>query len=185
MRSKAILLVFLTSGLLCGLALAGFALAGAAAPAKVQKLSATLTAAQEVGGVKAPGATGQFKATLDGRSLTWKLTFGRLTGQATAAHVHLGKKGVAGAVAVPLCGPCTSGAHGTVKVTAAVAAALGKGRTYANVHTAKNPNGEIRGQVEGGNAASSSPAGTATTGTSTGGGYDPGGGYGSGDDDGY
>ena len=111
-------------------------------------LSASLTPAQEVGAtVKAPGASGKFKAKLDGRKLTWSLTFTGLTGQATAAHIHLGRTGISGPVAVPLCGPCRSGAHGTVTVKASVAAALAKAAAYANVHTAKNPAGEIRGQL--------------------------------------
>ena len=48
---------------------------------------------------------------------------------------------------VPLCGPCTSTSAGSTKVSAAVAKALQSGGTYVNVHTAKNPNGEIRGQI--------------------------------------
>jgi hypothetical protein len=38
-------------------------------------------------------ASGTFTATLSGSKLSWKLTFKRLTGKATAAHIHLGKKG--------------------------------------------------------------------------------------------
>ena len=41
----------------------------------------------------------------------WKLTFAKLSGAATAAHIHLGAKGKAGNVLVALCGPCTSGAR--------------------------------------------------------------------------
>jgi hypothetical protein len=93
-------------------------------------------------------ASGSFTATLTGTKLSWKLTFDHLTGAATAAHVHSGAKGKAGPVIVPLCGPCKSPASGTARVTAAVAKMLSGGGTYVNVHTAKNPNGEIRGQVK-------------------------------------
>jgi hypothetical protein len=50
---------------------------------------------------------------------------------------------------VPLCAgnKCKSGIHGTVTLTAATLKAVTHGGTYVNVHTAKNPNGEIRGQV--------------------------------------
>ena len=94
-------------------------------------------------------ASGNFTATLTGTKLSWKLTFDHLTGAATAAHVHSGAKGKAGPVIVPLCGPCKSPASGTAHVTAALAKMLQNGNTYVNVHTMKNPNGEIRGQVKG------------------------------------
>ena len=95
----------------------------------------------------ADGGSGRFTGTLTGRSLKWKLTFKGLTGPASAAHIHLGKRGVAGAVAVPLCGPCRSGVHGKTRVTASVAKALKARGAYVNVHTAKNPDGEVRGQI--------------------------------------
>jgi hypothetical protein len=68
---------------------------------------------------------------------------------AIAAHIHLGKTGKAGNVVVPLCAnaKCKSGVHGSATLTAAVLKALTTDGTYVNVHTAKNPNGEIRGQV--------------------------------------
>ena len=95
----------------------------------------------------ATGGAGRFTGTLTGRSLKWKLTFRNLTGPAAAAHIHLGKRGTAGPVAVSLCGPCHSGVHGKTKVSAKVARALKTRGAYVNVHTAKNPNGEIRGQI--------------------------------------
>jgi hypothetical protein len=94
------------------------------------------------------GAAGKFTATVSGTTVTWKLTFSHLTGQATAAHIHAGKKGVPGPVIVPLCGPCTSPASGTGTVTAAQLTQMKNGGTYVNVHTAKNGGGEIRGQIK-------------------------------------
>ena len=84
--------------------------------------SATLTAAQEVPTqtVKAPAAKGAFHATVSGKTLKWTLTFSKLTGPATAAHIHLGAKGKAGNVLVPLCGPCKSGASGSAPLTGAL-----------------------------------------------------------------
>jgi hypothetical protein len=79
--------------------------------------------------------------------LAWRLTFSRLTGKAVAAHIHSGARGRPGPVIVPLCAPCKSGARGTATVNASVLNALQSGRTYVNVHTAKNPAGEIRGQL--------------------------------------
>ena len=80
--------------------------------------------------------------------LAWRLTFSGLSGPATAAHVHLGIRGQAGAVAIPLCGPCSSSSKGSATVTPAQATALLRSGTYANIHTTKNANGEIRGQIE-------------------------------------
>ena len=111
--------------------------------------SATLTAAQEIPkqAVKVPAAKGAFHATLSGKTLTWKLTFSHLSGPALQAHIHLGAMGKSGNVVVPLCGPCMSGATGTATMTAAELSAFKKHLLYVNVHTAKNPDGEIRGQL--------------------------------------
>lgn len=111
--------------------------------------TAPLSSGQEIPKqvVKDANAHGLFKATLRGTQLKWKLTFAKLTGPATAAHIHMAKKGVAGAVVVPLCGPCKSGETGTATVSAAVATAFKKHLLYVNVHTTKNPAGEIRGQL--------------------------------------
>jgi CHRD domain-containing protein/cytochrome c len=97
--------------------------------------------------------TGTFTGTLEVASakratLTWKLTFARLTGPAIAAHVHLGAPGKAGKVLVPLCGPCRSGRGGTKRVSPAAATAMITGKAYVNVHTKRNPRGEIRGTVK-------------------------------------
>lgn len=119
------------------------------ARASTISIQAKLTAKQEVPAqvVKDKKAKGLFTAKLVGRKLTWKLTFSGLTGPATAAHIHLGAMGKAGNVLIPLCTPCTSGAHGKVTFTAAMKKALTHHKLYVNVHTAKNPNGETRGQL--------------------------------------
>jgi hypothetical protein len=92
--------------------------------------------------------SGKYAENKTGATLTWKLTFTRLTGKALAAHIHKGKRGQAGPVVVPLCGPCQSGQAGKVHISKAVVAALEKNNAYVNVHTAKNAAGEIRGQVK-------------------------------------
>jgi CHRD domain-containing protein len=131
---------------------AALAAAGFAAVEKegTYKLSSKLTAGREVPkpkGVPAK-ATGTFTGTLKGKKLTFKLTFSNLSGKAMAAHIHKGKAGKAGAVIVPLCGPCKSGLKKTVTVSSAARNAIERNGTYVNVHTAKNAAGEIRGQVK-------------------------------------
>jgi hypothetical protein len=125
-----------------------------AAARESYKVSATLTGKAEVPAPKSAAlARGTFTGTyVENKTgaavLKWKLTFSRLTGRASAAHIHGAKPGVAGPVLVPLCGPCRSGQTGTAKISKAVVAKLEGGRAYVNVHTAKNAAGEIRGQVK-------------------------------------
>ena len=131
-------------------ALALSALSGAAV--KTTIWTAALSSGQEIPKqvVKAPNAHGLFKGTLSGSTLKWKLTYAKLTGPATGAHIHMAAKGKAGDVVVPLCGgtpTCHSGITGSVTVTATMKTAFKKHLLYVNVHTAKNPNGEIRGQL--------------------------------------
>lgn len=124
-----------------------------AAPAKRFSLEARLTAGAAMPRPKETrGGEGLFTATLTptaaGATLVWRLTFEQLTGSAVAAHIHKGRPGRAGPVLVPLCSPCRSGAHGTAKLSGQPARhAVLFGETYVNVHTKRNPDGEIRGQI--------------------------------------
>ena len=132
----------------CALALS--ALSGAAV--KTTTWTAALSSGQEIPKqvVKNANAHGLFKATLSGTTLKWKLTYAKLTGPATAAHIHMAAKGKAGNVLVPLCGAspvCKSGLTGTATLTQTEITAFKKHLLYVNVHTAKNPAGEIRGQL--------------------------------------
>jgi CHRD domain len=113
------------------------------------KLNAAMNIGQETSRVKSvkAGAAGSFTATLNGTTLKWTLTFKNLSGPATAAHIHTAPRHVAGPIILPLCDPCTSPVSGTMVLTADQVKDLLAGKDYANVHTAKNPGGEIRGQI--------------------------------------
>jgi CHRD domain-containing protein len=130
-------------------ALAVTAFAGAAPRANPIMAAAKLTAKEEVPKqvVKNTKASGSFTLDVTGTKATFSLKFSGLTGTATAAHIHLGGMGKAGPVVVPLCGPCKSPVKGTATLTAALLKDLKTHKLYVNVHTAKNPNGEIRGQL--------------------------------------
>ena len=138
---------------IAALAVVAFVLAGAASGARhmsTMSFAATLNAGQEIphpSGTQS-GASGKFTATVNGSTIKWTLTFSHLTGAASAAHIHAGKKGVAGPVLIALCGPCTAHESGTGTITSAQVKKLQSGGTYVNVHTAKNAGGEIRGQVK-------------------------------------
>jgi hypothetical protein len=142
------LVALITAGALCALAVAALSLAATRATVWTAALSSGQEIPKQV--VKDTAAHGQFKGTLTGSTLKWRLTFSKLTGPATAAHIHMAAKGVSGNVVVPLCGPCKSGMTGTATLTAALKTAFKKHLLYVNVHTAKNANGEIRGQLAAG-----------------------------------
>jgi hypothetical protein len=123
------------------LAFAGIAY-GASSPVMI---GTTLTSGQDHATMS--HGKGTFTGTITGGKLKFTLKFSHLTGAATAAHIHMGAKGVSGPVVVPLCGPCKTTVTGTASVSAAVLSAIKKGKAYVNVHTAKYPAGEIRGQL--------------------------------------
>jgi hypothetical protein len=140
------LVTMIAAGAVCTLALAALSLAGSQKTVWTAALSSGQEVPKQV--IKRPAAHGLFKATLSGgTTLRWKLTFAKLTGSATAAHIHKAAKGKPGDVVVPLCAPCTSGVTGTATMTPALLSAFKKHLLYVNVHTASNPAGEIRGQL--------------------------------------
>jgi hypothetical protein len=142
------LVIAVTAVAVCASAFTALSLAGKTSTVWTAALSSGQEIPKQV--VKDSAAHGLFKGTLTGTSLKFTLTFAKLTGPATAAHIHLGAKGVSGNVVVPLCTPCHSPVTGTVTVSTALQQDFKKHLLYVNVHTAKNPNGEIRGQLAAG-----------------------------------
>ena len=70
---------------------------------------------------------------------------------ATAAHIHQGAPGANGPVIVPFVkqGENTFVAPAGAKMTEDQYRAYKAGNTYVNVHSAKNPSGEVRAQLKG------------------------------------
>ena len=129
---------------------AGLLSSAALARAETVHLQATLNAATEVP-PKSSGGTGKVDATLDTEThlLTYTVDYSGLTGTATMAHFHgPAKVGANAGVAVPLSSPLDSPIKGSATLTEAQQKQLLDGLMYVNVHTAANPGGEIRGQVE-------------------------------------
>jgi len=119
-----------------------------ASAADIATFTATLSGAAEVPANTAVG-TGSLEAKLDKSTnqLTWSMTFIGLTGPATMAHFHgPAMPGANAGVAVPF-PSAVSPVEGKATLTPAQAADLLAGKWYANVHTAANPGGEIRGQL--------------------------------------
>ncbi|HET9746441.1 MAG TPA: CHRD domain-containing protein [Chitinophagaceae bacterium] len=113
-----------------------------------------MTGAQETPPVTT-SATGSIDANYNrlSRTLSYKISFSGLSGNATAAHIHgLGEAGVTAGVVQTFVGfpAATSGTYsGTLLVDGVKIKEedILAGRYYANIHTAARPAGEIRGQL--------------------------------------
>jgi hypothetical protein len=116
----------------------------------VVNMGATMNAASEVP-PNASAGTGNAVVKLDKatKTLTWTVTYGGLTGDATAAHFHgPAAPGANAPVVVPIgMGSVPNPATGSKVLTDDQIADLTSGKWYVNVHTKANPGGEIRGQV--------------------------------------
>lgn len=121
------------------------------APSKSNQVALTtqLRATNEVP-PKAGQGSGSVDAVFDKdtNQLRWKANYSGLSGPVTAAHFHgPASIGANAGVVLPWTGPITSPMEGSATLTAAQAADLIAGRWYANLHTAANPAGEVRGQL--------------------------------------
>ncbi len=111
-------------------------------------MTATLAASNEVP-PNASSATGSATIKLDGDTLSWNIAYSGTTGPVTGAHFH--GPAVAGAnagVVLPFAGSLASPIVGSKQLTPAQIVDLKSGKWYINLHTAANPGGEIRGQVQ-------------------------------------
>jgi hypothetical protein len=130
-------------------------------PPDTQTLTADLSGAAERPTPVATNATGdaEFVISTSGSTttITYTVTVTGLSGPITVAHIH----GPANATAVAdpivtltavtgsgstFTGSFTTTGHATINMATLVTHMLA-GNTYINVHTAANPNGEIRGQI--------------------------------------
>ena len=122
-------------------------------------------------------ASGRFRAVIDTKAntITWKLNYEGLEGAVAQSHVHFGQMSVNGGISFFLCTNAGNGPVGTqlcpvgpaeltgvitpdlvigpagtgieAGAMAEIIAAIKNGTAYANVHSAKWPGGEIRGQL--------------------------------------
>lgn len=117
------------------------------ASAKVVHLHATLAPPANVTSNGKGMMTGRYNSTT--HMLYWHVRYSHLTGKLTMSHFHgPAKPGENAPVLVPISGPHASPLTGHAKITDDQAKTILSGMTYVNLHTAKNPGGEIRGQVE-------------------------------------
>jgi len=133
-------------------AIAVLALAGCASqqPQQLPELyEANLDGGQEVPAV-ATSASGQARVEVDAKGLMrWTVDYRGLSGPVTAAHVH----GPAGpgqnaGVLIPLEVPAGGASFsGQARISPEQSTQLSSGQWYVNLHTARHPSGEIRGQL--------------------------------------
>src|SRR5579862_6449811 len=135
--------------LMAAAALAGPSALGAANISVRAKLNrAQETPAQKSKVMHATGTlTGTLTQTKKGYELAWRLTYKKTSGKATFANVQNGTAKEHGTVIIFLCGPCKSGAHGTVYASPGEVSLLVQGHLFVNLTTKRNPSGEIRGQL--------------------------------------
>lgn len=95
----------------------------------------------------ATSATGSVTASYDKTSkiLTYSVAYAGLT--PTSGHFHLGAPGVAGGIIIQFPYVAYSPIVGSTLLTPTQETALLAGNLYANLHTAANPNGEIRANL--------------------------------------
>jgi len=120
----------------------------AVAPVSAEMLAfkADLKGASEVPPTDSP-ATGTAQVDVDTatKEVKWTVQYSGLTGDATAAHIHgPAAVGENAGPAVDMSGKIESG---SATLTDAQIADLQAGKMYINVHSAKFPDGEIRGQL--------------------------------------
>lgn len=120
----------------------------ASANAEVVKLQADLKGSNEVPPNTSSGS-GKAEATYDteAKTLTYAVTYAGLTGPAMGAHFHGPVEAGKNAGIVLPFKTVQSPIQGSATLTDAQAADLLAGRWYANIHTAANPGGELRGQM--------------------------------------
>lgn len=116
------------------------------AQAEMMKFTTVLNGTSEVP-PSDTAATGSADVSVDtdAKKVTWVVKVDGLSGDATAAHIH----GPASATekAPPVIDMSAGIMAGSADITDAQITELKAGKYYVNVHTAKFPDGEIRGQL--------------------------------------
>ena len=142
---------FLRTALVAGFVTVTLAGCGQMRPSqKIQIFEANMTAGQEVPpAVSSASGAAEVQFNENTNKLTWKVTFTGLTGPANAGHIHgPAPTGQNAGVVIPFTGDMNAQpVTGETTITPAQYADLAAGLYYVNIHTARFPGGEIRGQL--------------------------------------
>ncbi len=115
----------------------------------VTVLQTELTGAEEVPGPGDPDGSGSATIILiRPNTICYTLTAENIA-PATAAHIHVGERGEAGDVVVPLNAPTYGASGGCTQADPELVSAIQENpeKYYVNVHNAEYPQGAIRGQL--------------------------------------
>lgn len=112
---------------------------------------ATLTPQDEVPPARGSQGQGTAEVHVDPKTydITYKVSWSGLSAPAVAGHIHgPARPGANAGVMVPFAGVAgQTSVEGKAHLTAAQYQELAAGSTYVNIHTARHPGGEIRGQL--------------------------------------
>ena len=117
---------------------------------KMQIFEATLSPSQEVPATASSGSgAAEVQFNENTNMLSWKVTYSGLSGSATAGHIHgPAAMGSNAGVVIPFTGNVDAQPIiGEKAITSAQYADLAAGLYYVNIHSARFPGGEIRGQL--------------------------------------
>jgi hypothetical protein len=90
---------------------------------------------------------GTFKISKSGKRANFHIVADSLSGAITSAHLHTGAPGTNGGVAIDLSTFISGNVISGEFDPTAILTDLKAGNIYLNLHTAANPNGEVRGQL--------------------------------------
>ena len=123
-------------------------LGATSAIAETITLKAELKGSNEVPPNSSPASgAAEAKLNTETKVLTWTVTYKDLTGPAVGAHFHgPSEPGKNAGIVLPF-KTVQSPIEGTATLTETQAGDLLAGKWYANIHTAANPGGELRGQM--------------------------------------
>ena len=111
--------------------------------------TASMDGSQETPAVSTTASgTAWLVLSADFKSISYSVTYARLSAGFTAGHFHAGDVGAAGGVVFPLTflGNTAKGVWNNIPDS--ILAKLFNGQLYVNVHSTLNPGGEIRGQFK-------------------------------------
>jgi hypothetical protein len=138
------------AGVAGALILGATAFASSAVLADTIKYKVTMNGASETPPNDSKGTgTGDISYDTATKTLTWTFTYDGLTGPAKAAHFH-GPAGTGEKAppVVPLSGDLASPIKGSAVLNEKQDQVITSGKWYFNIHTAKFPDGELRGEAE-------------------------------------